>query len=96
MAYSIQFTDSAKVKEYMECDTPIIITKVPEIVLEIEEKRAGFAVNYNKGEIAEAMIKLLTDDELWQQCRENIRQLAIKYDYRKIHDEAFRASGIEP
>jgi len=92
----IQYTDSAKAKEYMECGIPVIITKVPEIALEIEEKRAGFAVDYDKGEIAKAMIKLLTDDEVWQECKGNVRQLAIKYDYRKIYDKALTALGIKP
>lgn len=92
----MQYADSAKAKEYMQYGTPIIITKVPEIAFEIEVRRAGFAVNYDKEKIAEAMIKLLTDDGLWQECRENVRQLAIKYDYRKIYDDAFQASGIKP
>jgi phosphopantothenate synthetase len=42
--------------------------------------------------IAEAMTKLLTNDELRQQRRENVRQLATRYDYRKIYDEAFRSA----
>lgn len=41
------------------------------------------------------MIKLLTDDWIWQECRENVRQLAIEYDYRKTYDEAFQASGTD-
>jgi glycosyltransferase involved in cell wall biosynthesis len=89
------YADSSKVKEYLQAGIPIIITKVPEIAAEIGRDKAGFVVEYNKEEIAEAMTKLLTDDELWQLCRENVRQLATKYDYRKIYDEAFRASGVE-
>lgn len=91
----MQYADSAKAKEYIECGTPIIITKVTEIAFEIEEKGAGFAVEYDKDQIASAMIKLLTDDKLWQECRRNIKQLAVKYDYEKIYSEAFLASGVE-
>jgi len=92
--YSMQYADSAKAKEYIECGIPVIITKVPEIAFEIEGEKAGFALNYDKSEIAKAMIKLLTDDKLWRECHKNIKRLAQKYDYRKIYDQAFRASGI--
>jgi glycosyltransferase involved in cell wall biosynthesis len=95
VAYSIRYTDPAKVKEYIECGTPVIMTKVPELAGEIEEKKAGFAVKYSREEIAEAILKLLTDDELWHEYRENIRQLANNYDYEKLYNEAFTASGIE-
>jgi len=94
-AYSMHYADSAKAKEYIEYGTPIIITKVPEIAFEIGEKKAGFAVNYDKNEIAEAMIRLLTDDKLRQECRENIKQLTLKYDYKKIYNEALWGSGIK-
>jgi len=95
VAYSIQFTDPAKVKEYIECGTPVIMTKVPELAGEIHKKKAGFSVDYNRKEIAETMLKLLTDNELWHEYRTNIRLLAGEYDYIKIFDQAFLASGIE-
>ena len=95
VAYSIQFTDPAKIKEYMECGTPVILTKVPELAGEIDKKKAGFAVDYNKASIADAMLRLLTDDDLWHEYRKNISKLAWRYDYVKLYDEAFTASGIE-
>ncbi|MBN2076576.1 MAG: glycosyltransferase [Dehalococcoidales bacterium] len=95
VAYSIQYTDPAKVKEYIECGTPVIMTKVPELAAEIQDKRAGFAVEYTRAEMAEAMLKLLTDDALWHEYRLNISKLADRFDYIKLHDEAFPASGIE-
>lgn len=95
VAYSIQYTDPAKVKEYIECGTPVIITKVPELAGEIEEKKAGIAVDYDRKEMADAILKLLTDDELWHEYRKNISQLAEMYDYVKLYDKAFTASGIK-
>jgi glycosyltransferase involved in cell wall biosynthesis len=95
VAYSIQYTDPAKVKEYIECGTPVIMTKVPELAGEIHKKEAGFSVDYNMEEMTDAILKLLTDDELWLEYRKNIRQLADDYDYIKLFDQAFSASGIE-
>ena len=95
VAYSIQYTDPAKVKEYIECGTPVIMTRIPGLATEIHKKRAGFAANFNRKEITDAILKLLTDDELWHEYRRNIDQLAEKYDYVKLYDKAFSASGIE-
>ncbi|MFC1947591.1 glycosyltransferase [Chloroflexota bacterium] len=95
VAYSIQYTDPAKVKEYIECGTPVIMTKVPELAIEINEKKAGFAVDYDREEIARVMLKLLTDDKLWHEYRNNISHLAARYDYIKLYDEAIPSSGIE-
>lgn len=91
---SVYYADSSKAKEYIQAGIPIITTKVPEVALEIEQEKAGFAVEYDRDELAKAMIRLLTDDKLWQNCRENVGQLAAKYDYREIYDGAFRASRI--
>lgn len=90
----IWFADPAKVKEYIEYGTPVLVSRVPEIAEEIQREHAGFAVEYTKEKITEAMLKLLIDDELWRECRKNVRKLAEKYDYRKLYDEAFRQSGI--
>jgi glycosyltransferase involved in cell wall biosynthesis len=95
VAYSIQYTDPAKVKEYIECGTPVIMTNVPELAAEIHKKKAGFAINYDRKEMADTMLRLLTDDELWRKYRNNISQFADRYNYIKLYDEAFTASGIE-
>ena len=95
VAYSIQYTDPAKIKEYIECSTPVIMTKVPELANVINEKKAGFAIGYNKEEMVDAMLKLLTNDELWREYRKNISQLADRYDCVQLFDQAFTASGIE-
>jgi glycosyltransferase involved in cell wall biosynthesis len=92
---SVYYADSSKVKEYIQAGIPIIITKVPEVAATIEQETAGFAVEYDKDEIAKAMINLLTENRLWQDCRKNVQKLATKYDYVKIYDEALRASGLE-
>jgi glycosyltransferase involved in cell wall biosynthesis len=94
IAYSIQYTDPAKVKEYIECGTPVIMTRIPGLATEIHEKKAGVAVDYNLEEMTDAILKLLTDDELWHEYRKNIGQLAERYDYVKLYDEAFITSGI--
>jgi glycosyltransferase involved in cell wall biosynthesis len=89
------YADSSKVKEYIQAGIPIVITRVPEVAVEIEEETAGFAVEYDKDEVAKAIIRFLTDDSLWQECRENTTHLAFKYNYRELYENAFLGSGIK-
>lgn len=83
------YADPSKPKVYLGCGVPVIITKVPEIAFEIEKRGAGIAINYDKHELANAIIKLLTDDELYRQCRKNALKFAAEYTWTNIFYNAF-------
>jgi len=83
------YADPGKIKEYLSCGLPVIITKVPDIAFEIEKNGAGLAINYSRDELVEAVVKLLTDERLFMNCRKNAIKLAAKYDWDTIFNEAF-------
>ena len=72
-----QFTEPGKVMEYLSLGLPVIVTKVPRIAFEINSRRAGFAIEYNKEQLVDAILKLLTNNNLLKEYRENALQLAI-------------------
>jgi len=84
-----QYTDPSKPKQYMACGLPVIITRVPWIAKEIEEKTMGVVIGYSEHELTDAVIKLLMDDELYGICRENAIRFASKLDWNVIFAEAF-------
>jgi glycosyltransferase involved in cell wall biosynthesis len=84
-----QYTDPSKPKQYMACGLPVIITGVPWIAREIEEKTMGLVIGYSAQELADAIIMLLIDDRFYKACRENAIKFASKLDWNEIFNEAF-------
>ncbi|MFH0863481.1 MAG: glycosyltransferase [Candidatus Gottesmanbacteria bacterium] len=83
------YSDAGKPKVYLAAGLPIIITRVPEIALEIEKEKAGIAINYNKQELVSAMTKMFRDDFFYRECRDNAIRLSKKYQWHNIFTEAF-------
>lgn len=83
-----RYTDPTKPKDYIACGIPVIITKVPQVAYEIEKNKCGFAIGYNKQELVNATIKLLTDDQMLFEFRKNSIIMAKKYTWNKIFDKA--------
>jgi len=82
-------TDPLKPKLYMASGLPVIITDFPETASEIRESEAGLVIRYDKHELAEAVVRLLTDVELFKRCNVNAVEVAYKYEWSKIFDRAF-------
>lgn len=85
-----RYTDPGKPKDYLANGLPIVITKVPQIAYEIEKSKCGIAINDDKKELTEALVKLLTDDKMLYEFRENALKMAKKYTWDKIFDKALR------
>ena len=83
-----QYTDPSKPKQYMACGLPVIITRVPWIAEKIEENTMGVVVDYSEAELSDAIIKLLSGNEFYANCRKNVIEFASELGWEKIFDEA--------
>lgn len=84
------YADPGKPKVYLGCGVPVIITRVPEVAFEIEKRGAGIAINYDKHELIGAIVKILTNDEVYRQCRQKALEFASKYTWDNVFDEALK------
>ena len=82
------YADPGKPKVYLGCGIPVIITRVPEVALEISRREAGIAINYNARELVDAIIKLLNDDVLYEKYRINALRYASELDWDIIFTQA--------
>jgi len=89
-----RYSDS-RAKPYLARGVPVIITRVSPIAAEIEREGAGIVIDYDKQQLAEAILKLLSDDEFYWRCRENAIALAQQYRADKVFSSAFECMGIE-
>lgn len=86
------YSDAGKPKVYLAAGLPVVITKVPEIADEIDSKKAGFAIPFEKEALSKAIITLLQNDKLHTEYRENAIKLSKKYNWGTIFFQAFDQS----
>lgn len=85
-----RFTDPGKPKDYLSGGLPVIITKVPEVAYEIDKKKCGIAIDYDKKQFVNAVTTLLKDTEKLKQYKENAYNFAQGYTWDKVFDRAFQ------
>lgn len=83
-----RYTDPGKPKAYLAAGLPVVITKVPQIAYEIERWKAGIAINYERKELIEAIVKILKNGNLYREYSNNASTLAKKFDWNRIFEKA--------
>ncbi|MBI5123450.1 glycosyltransferase [Candidatus Roizmanbacteria bacterium] len=84
------FTDPGKPKLYLGCGLPVVITNVPQVAKTIASRNAGLIVKYNKKSVADALIKLLSDENLYKNFRENAIKLSKEYNTNSLINNALK------
>lgn len=78
------FTDPMKVKIYLGCGLPIIITNIPSIAKLIKEKKAGVIMNYSMESFIESVRQILKDFNTYSDFRKAAITQSKKYDTEEI------------
>lgn len=80
------FGDPSKIKVYLSYGLPVITTNVFSFSTEIKKEKAGIIINYKQKELNNAISTILIDYKIYKQ---NAKNLAQKYYYKKIYKEIF-------
>jgi len=78
------YADPTKIKDYLSAGLPVILTNVPYNAEEIEKNECGVVVKYTKENIAQAVIKILKEQNTLKKYRENALNYAKQFDWNKI------------
>lgn len=84
--------DSGKLKQYIALGLPPVTTAVPSFAQEIEARRAGIIVDFEEDSFSAAILKLLKDPLLLEDCRKNAMQLASTYSPEVVLGNAIEKS----
>jgi glycosyltransferase involved in cell wall biosynthesis len=84
-----RYTAPGKVKDYISSGLPVILTKVPAVYKQIDERKAGIAINYSEEELVSAIRKILLDNETLNNYRKNAFAFAQEITWKKVFDKAF-------
>jgi len=87
------YTDPGKIKTYLGCGLPVVVTKFPLIAYEAEKNKAGFAIDYDNESLKKALLKLLIDDKLYAEMRRNALIMSKKYNWFDICKNALEDCG---
>ncbi|MFA5188761.1 MAG: glycosyltransferase [Patescibacteria group bacterium] len=78
------FADPSKIKVYLGCGVPILLTDVPHNSKEILNKKCGLIIDDDKENITRAVINLMKNEELLKQFRKNALNYAKQFDWNLI------------
>jgi len=90
-----QFADPSRVKDYLACGLPVIITEVPQIAKEIKEYEAGEIISADEDAIVEAVLKITASRQGYRQYRQNALKLGSKYKWGDIFSGAFQKMNFK-
>ncbi|MCK4781676.1 glycosyltransferase family 4 protein [Candidatus Parcubacteria bacterium] len=79
------FSDVGKVKIYLACGLPVLITDVPEVAQELQREKAGLIFDYSKEDLSKKVGYLLENKGIYFQYRAN----AIKFAQGSSWDRVF-------
>lgn len=78
------YADPTKIKTYLSCGLPVIMTAVPYNASDLAKLGCAMIVDYDKGAIAKAVIDVLTDKEKLAMMRKRAIRAAKEYTWEKI------------
>jgi glycosyltransferase involved in cell wall biosynthesis len=83
------YADPGKVKTYLACGVPVLLTDVPWNTRLIVEAGCGMVISEDPADIADKAVRAL-DPATNQSMRENARRFAREFEWPRIFDAALR------
>jgi len=82
------YGDPIKIKEYLASGLPVILTDVPHNAKEIQRKKCGIVVEYQKDKVINAIISILGNKKTLEDYRNNALAYAKEFDWNVIFTKA--------
>ena len=89
-----RYTDPGKPKVYLAAGLPVIITKVSQVAYDIDRRKAGIAINYDRNDAVKAVVNILSDEKKLIEYKRNALEFADEFEWPAIFENAFRKSNI--
>lgn len=82
------YADPGKVKKYLACGVPVLLTDVPWNAKDIESSRCGKIITTDKDSIVNGILDMMSSGTN-QEFRENAIKYSFSYDYQVMFDNLF-------
>lgn len=84
------YADPGKVKTYLGCALPIVITDVPPIAREVADFGAGAIARYHAGDFARQIAVLLSSESVLREYRARAFSMGTRYSWSRIFSRALK------
>jgi glycosyltransferase involved in cell wall biosynthesis len=88
------YADPSRVKDYLACGLPVVITRVPPIAADIEAARAGYIFEYDRQDFIECLDRVFADSTEYISTAENAHSLGRKFDWNVIFEKALNSATV--
>jgi glycosyltransferase involved in cell wall biosynthesis len=82
------FSDPGKIKVYLGCGIPVVLTDVPPIAKEIDREGAGRIADYYAVEFAKAIVSVM-QSEAYEDIRNRARMMGERFAWPHVLTSAF-------
>jgi len=86
------YADPGKVKVYLACGVPVLITDIPFIAREVERERCGFVIEYDKDRMVQIVRKFFEHPNMVRTYKANAMSFSKKFDWPLVIHDAFKKS----
>lgn len=83
------YADPTKIKTYLSCGLPVVLTPVPYNAKELERKGAAYLIKYTEEDVSKMLISLLTDSEKLRKAKQSALACVRAYTWERIFSTAF-------
>ena len=87
-----RWADPSRIKDYLACGLPVIVTDVPEIAKEIEAARAGIVIEYTAEDLVRAVAQIYGQAEELEAMQASASAYIGRFEWGNVFEEAFRQS----
>jgi len=87
-----RFADPGKIKTYLACGLPVVMTDVAAIGAEVQAAGAGCVIPYELQALADAVVSYLTNPVRLEAARAAAARLGETFDYDIIFASALQAT----
>jgi len=85
-----RWADPGKIKNYLACGLPVVLTDVPPIASDLVRNKCGVIVEYNAYSVASEMMHVLSNDKMLKEYCENARKYAKSFDWNEVFRNALK------
>lgn len=78
------YADPGKIKFYLGCGLPIVITDVPPIAKEIEKRKCGLIAGYDSEDFASKIMEICNNEEKYAEFKGNSISFGREFDWKNI------------